>query len=189
MKTLLIALATLAILTACGNPPAPHPHPTVTPTSATPRLSPLGFGTFRLGMTKEQAAATGLFDADVTMPSTYRCAPGATFRLLARAPFTDTLKVDFDASGRVDRVAAWGNVTTSTGLHAGSTYAEVKTAYPTLSAVSRTVYGESGVFVREGSDYLGFLLPVAPNAVQDDTRVERMELAHGARPALAWDGC
>ena len=68
-------------------------------------------------------------------------------------------------------------------------YAEVKAAYPTLSAVSPAVYGQSGVFVREGSDYLGFLMPVAPNAVQDTTRVAHLELAQGARPALAWDGC
>lgn len=79
--------------------------------------------------------------------------------------------------------------TTSEGIRVGFTYAEVKAAYPTASEPEAAGYGQTGVFVREGDAWLGFLFDEAPDVLDDSSDVSFMEVTRGSQPSLMRDGC
>ena len=94
-------------------------------------LGPFGLGGLRLGMTAEQAQASGLVRTDE-----HTTAPGAAcaeaFRLTdARYPQGG---VALSTGTGVAAIAAYGSVETPEGIRIGSTQADVQGAYPDWTA-------------------------------------------------------
>jgi hypothetical protein len=147
--------AALAVLTACGTTPKTPatPAPTVpappasTETSTAPStvaaaplvLGPAGLGALTLGMTRQQAEATGLVNpfrhADAT-----NCQWSTTF---VGAPATTTTAgtvLASEASG-VAAIFAYGPVGTPERIKLGSTHADVSNAYPSASLKGSAAHG------------------------------------------------
>ncbi|MDQ0378053.1 hypothetical protein [Amycolatopsis thermophila] len=121
-------------------PEAPTPAPTVTrspkpsSTSGTPRpalparavLGPTGYGKLRLGMTFDEAKATGMLAGAGTAPD--QC---ATYRLTEGTG--NIASVTISPSGGVVAFTATG-ARTPENTGTGSTVAELRNAYPDLTA-------------------------------------------------------
>ncbi len=118
----------------------PHPAPTSAVASASPSatiptpttLGPNGVGELTLGMTKAQAAETGL-TTGIT-GATGACGGAGDGRLVGALPADES---DLDGklffsvdSGRLEIIGATSALATPEGIHLGSTLAEVKKAYP-----------------------------------------------------------
>lgn len=137
-------------------------------------------------MTKAQAAATCHFnvDAKVGEPCPH------TIPLQFKAPYTQSIDVHVNAAGKVTNMGIWGKnvrmATTHIGI--GSTYAELK-SLGSLSAPRSVGYGQTGVFVHRGQNYLGFLFNTKPQRLKGTDTVTFMELQQGSAPGLMRDGC
>ncbi|MBA3020343.1 hypothetical protein [Propionicimonas sp.] len=148
---LTLAGATLALgLSACVVPPvttAPTPSPQPTTVASSPsvtpsasqsasleaNLGPDGVAALKLGMTKAQAIQTG--QATEISGSAGTCGADGDGRLLGAHPAdVDDLdgKLFFSATtGQLVIIGATSSIATPEGVHLGSTYAQVKKAYPT----------------------------------------------------------
>lgn len=197
-----LAVSTLVLLSACGGATAgssmtpgagtTSSAPTaIIPSSSTGphlRLRADGFGAFTLGMTKEQALATRLFQ--VVSRDEPIC--NVTHPLALRPPYADGAAVDFDDHGHAWAFEAYGtNVQTSQGIHVGSTRADVARAYPqaTEPRALSGMAGRSALYVRAGNDYLGFALSPDPAHVAATSPVMLMEIRRGGEPDFNHDGC
>jgi hypothetical protein len=204
IRILAAAAATASLLTACGSTTTSTPTSTAststsgspsavatsTPATAGLTLSPAGFGPVKLGMTKAEAAATGVFNVDVKNAN----CEGST-ALVPKAPYTSSFDVLLDKSGRITAIGGQGaNLKTSLGIRAGSTLADVQKAYPSASAPrdpggDAGPYHQSAVYVHEGENYLGFLFQTTPAKIQPTDTVTFMEISHGRPPSLFRDAC
>lgn len=208
-----IGVAAIAAVSACGStttgsaaPSAPSPSPSSTapapaptrtssptgcPSTLTgtdvPTLDVNGFDTVKLGMTKAQAAATCYFNVDVRVSEP--CPH--TIPLQFKAPYTASIDVYVDASGRLRNMGIWGrNVRmTMNDIGIGSTYADLRSRVASLSAPRSAGYDQTGVFVHEGQNYLGFLFNAKPQNLKGTDTVTFMELQQGSAPGLMRDGC
>jgi hypothetical protein len=149
---LTFAIACTALVTACSTPvqrmdglaePAGSPGPAgsapatpVSSTSAVPSavvLGPAGLGGLTLGMTREQAAATGL-----VAPFTQQNGPGescAWVSHLRDAPAAIGSVHHSNAMG-IAAIEAYGDIATPQGIKVGSKLADVRRAYPKWSDLS-----------------------------------------------------
>ncbi len=147
MKRMLGTVAVLVLFTAgCGSGPTSDGNdPTVEQTSATPEATPQTtappadssdlvvapgkVGDVKAGMTKEEALATGFFDADV------EGVEGCTFALQWKKQFegVDVLTREDGSIGSLG--VTKGGPQTAEGIRVGSTLADVKAAYLDLSGV------------------------------------------------------
>jgi hypothetical protein len=136
------------------------------------------------GITKDEAVATGLFDADVDGVE------GCTFELQWKKEFkgVDVLTLE---NGTVSSLGVTaGGPKTSEGVGVGSTLAEVKAAYPELSAVEAAGFDQAGAFHTVGDDHIGFLFGDAtPTKIIDASKVSFMEVTTGKKPELIRSGC
>ncbi|MGW4208264.1 hypothetical protein ACWEIJ_09790 [Lentzea sp. NPDC004789] len=128
---LVSALAAFA-LTACTATPAPDPTSTPTPDPTTSLVTEiithtvtnppkpddrLGYGALKLGMTLDEAKATGL--------------AGTDFHEDRGCRFNDTITVT--DKGGVERIVLPKDAKTSAGIGVGATLADVKKAYPSAT--------------------------------------------------------
>lgn len=201
MKRMLGTLAVLVLFTAgCGSDPAADPHdstveqpsssPTATETPALPTdssalvVDPGRIGPVNAGITKDEAIATGLFDADVDGVE------GCTFQLQWKQQFegVDVLTLE---NGTISSLGVTtGGPQTSEGVGVGSTLAEVKAAYPELSPVKGAGFDQAGAFHTVGEDHIGFLFGDAtPATITDSSKVSFMEVTSGELPELMRSGC
>lgn len=201
------ALASTSLLTACGSDdktddktgtpqssvssPA-DPTPSVSATDEAPQvdgltLAPGAVGPVKVGMTKAEAAATGLFDTDVPAG-----ASGCDAEPLAwKAPYADVLDVQTLTSGEVASIGVHeAGPTTADGLGVGSTLADVLAAHPGSKAVPAG-YGQTGVLVQDATTdgWIGYLFDVEPAKAQDGDTVSFIELTAGEKPSVMRDGC
>ncbi|MEV7396131.1 hypothetical protein [Aeromicrobium sp. NPDC092404] len=204
MKRLLSTLAVLTVListaTACGDAPSDGETDfTAEQTSATPSagaetsapagpaelvVAPGAIGPVRAGISKADALATGLFDADV------EGVEGCTFELRWKQQFegVDVLTLE---DGTISSLGVTtGGPVTAEGVGVGSTLAEVKAAYPDLSAVKKAGFDQAGAFHTIGQDHIGFLFGDAtPKTISDAAKVSFMEVTTGDEPELLRSGC
>jgi hypothetical protein len=202
MKRMLGTLAVLIVFTAgCGSDPAADPHdntaerPSTSPTATTqaPALpadsselvvDPGRIGPVRAGISKEDALATGLFDADVDGVE------GCTFELQWKKQFTGVDVLTLEDGTVASLGVRAGGPKTSAGVGVGSTLAELKDAYPGLSPVKAAGFDQAGAFHTVGEDHIGFLFGDAtPATITDSTKVSFMEVTSGSLPELMRSGC
>ena len=202
MKRMLGTVAVLVLFTAgCGSGPTSDGNdPTVEQTSATPEATPQTtappadssdlvvapgkVGDVKAGMTKEEALATGFFDADV------EGVEGCTFALQWKKQFegVDVLTREDGSIGSLG--VTKGGPQTAEGIRVGSTLADVKAAYLDLSGVKAAGFDQAGVFHTVGDDHIGFLFGEAtPATITDSSKVSFMEVTSGKLPELMRSGC
>jgi hypothetical protein len=196
MRKTIAALIAVCALTGCQNDPAvleSAESPTTPETSAPatnaaePALAPGSFGPVTIGMSKDDAIATGLLEAGTEPPVEGCPAPP----LLWKAPYEEQLDVQVDQQDKVASIGTWkgSTVETTEGIALGSTLAEVQEAYPDASEPKESGYGQSGVIVSDGDDHIGFLFNPPPAELKESDEVTFIEVTSGNEPGLMRDGC
>lgn len=155
-------LTALFSLTACTSPSA---APSASPSPAT-QLGPDGYGDLTLGMSKNEARATGLA-TQISQDATGGCgddtdgwlkaAPTPTQQSMAGRLFFST------NSDKLVAIYAYGDIATPEGLHLGSTAADVRTDYPTWTG-NEKVDGVGTIPV-PGSDSAEYRVDIEDGAV------------------------
>jgi hypothetical protein len=188
------------VLTACGtaddakaqtgtsataDPTINHPE---TPTSpADLELSAGTAGPITVGMTKTEAAATGLFATDVASG-----VDGCKVHELAwTKPFDGTFDVQALRDGTVASIGVHkAGPKTDDGVGVGSSYADVLAAHPGAKAVEAG-YGQTGVLVHDDATdgWIGYLFNAQVQSIADNDTVTFIELTNGEKPSLMRDGC
>jgi hypothetical protein len=172
---------------APSSPDPSNPNPSNTAAADVLELAPGRVGPVQAGMTKAQAMATGFFDADLPAP-----VEGCPVIPLAwKTKYGDTYDVQTLGNGEISSIGVRGSgVTTSAGIGVGSTYEEVKAAYPDESLLDAG-YNQAGirVFDRQDGGWIGFLFNTKPDAITGSDPVTFVEVTKGAEPGLMRDGC
>lgn len=202
MKKVLAIVATAVLLAGCGSgggdentspttpapttsTPSPSPTPDL-PAAADLLVAPGAVGEAKVGMTVEEALATGLFDADVDS----QCGDGTESLPLGwKPPLSDT----FDVYVADDRITSIGVLAegpkNAEGLGVGSTLDDFKGVYETAE-MREAGYGQTGIFLSDGTNWLGILLDAPLESIAPSTPVTFMEVTGGeGRPSLVRDGC
>lgn len=187
------AIAVLLLAGACGGSDSPEdePKPTESPSPGEPAAeelvaAPGAIGPVRVGMTVDEASATGLFEPRKVAdddPCKDEYGP-----IQWKEPNTDALMVDVE-NDSISLLGIRSSVKTAEGVGVGSTYADVKAAYPDAEVEESEALGGSTIYLRDGDKWLGMGFSHEPGKVRDSTRVDFMEVALGAKPAVALSGC
>jgi hypothetical protein len=126
-------VAALFALNACA---APTITPSSAPSASASRaitLGPDGYGALKLGLTKEQASATGLA-VQISQDPTGGCGDDSDGWLKGAATPTENSvagRLFFStSSNKLVAIYAYGEVATPEGLHVGSTASDLRAAYP-----------------------------------------------------------
>lgn len=203
----LLAAVTALLLGACSESPEETPDPAASTTSTAPSptteaptseppaalpsideltVAPGVVGPVHTGMSRDDALATGLFDADVEVAGE-EC--GRTQPLGWKPDYASSLDVLTKEDGTVVSLGVRGEQPrTAQGLGVGSTLKEVTGVYETAEMVEAG-YGQTGVFVTEGDAWLGFLFKEDPESIEPTSEVLMVEVTTGTRPDLMRDGC
>lgn len=148
------------------------------------RIVPGAVGPVQVGMSKEAAYGTGYFDADVSIPG---C--NVTDDLAWKAGYNDQLDVHTRDDGSVASIGIRGaGPRTRSGLGVGSTYESVLGVIGDVAPESAG-YNQTGLFVSEGSGWIGFLFNATPDVIAPSDTVTFVEVTSGERPGLTRDGC
>jgi hypothetical protein len=166
---------------------APKP-PKATKTPLVPLMSMQivagAVGPVQVGMTKQAAARTGYLDVDVPYP-----ACGYVRDLWWKAPYRNTLDLYTDNSGTLLSIGvAKSGPHTRSGLQVGSTYERVQEVLGDVEP-EEAGYGQTGLFVSEGTGWIGFLFDATPATIKATDKVTFIEVTRGTKPGLIRDGC
>lgn len=171
---------------------SPLPAPKTTTTASQPVLQPVSafqifagsVGPLRVGMSKDQALATGYVEAGVFVPS---C---GTAELQWKPDYAWALDVGTLDDGQIESIGvSKAGPRTRSGLQVGSTYASVRSVLGPSAAPEATLHNQTGLYVNDGANWIGFLFDVAPDALTDTTPVTYIEVRGGAKPNLTPGGC
>lgn len=179
--------------TRSSTTPTPTPPPTNQPTTPTPSTSlpalvirPGSIGDARVGMTRDEWSATGLFADGAAICEGelihWKDDPdGAGLRVLT----------DEDATITQLWVTAPGPATEHGGLQVGSTYGDLKAAFAPLTKPVDDGFDQSSVYPpgeEDGLPYFGFLLDAPAADVTDDTPISAIAVT-GGEPAYFQFDC
>lgn len=183
----------LAHALTSDKPSTPTATSTPTPTTAAPGaprefvVSPGAVGPVKAGMSKTEALATGYFVDNLPAPVEGCPAPPLAWK----DEYTDAFDVYTLGNGEITSIGIRSDeVKTAKGIGTGSTYDEVRAAYPDESLVEAG-YGQSGirVFDHEDGGWIGFLFNPTVAKIKNDSPVTFVEVTKGAEPGLMRDGC
>lgn len=198
-------IAALLLTTACGNDKKADPDPTIEAPTTTASSQSTGIasgepipikldvapgrvGKVHVGMTKNQAAATGYFDTDVKVGGEEcpRIEP-----LQWKKVYQDNVDVlTDDDNGSIVAMGIRGDLKTDKGVGVGNTLAAINDVYgDAASPAEEAGYTQTGVYVNTGDDWLGFLVNAEFTKVKSTSKVTFMEVSKGAKPGLMRDGC
>ena len=186
------AIAVLLLAGACGgsDTPAEEPTPTESPAASEPAAeelvaAPGAVGPVQVGMTLDEADATGLFEPrEVADDDPCKDEYGP---IQWKAPNTETLMVDVK-DDKISRLGIRDAVKTAKGVGVGSTLADVKAAYPDAKVEDSVALG-STIFRTDGEKYLGMGFEETPDEIKDASKVLFMEASSGEKPATYLSGC
>lgn len=150
-------------------------------------VAPGRVGAALVGMSKAQAAATGLFNTDVDHgPDDCRGVSPLEWK-----PSVGTgLDVFLNDSGRIASMGiSAGGPKTAEGIGVGSTLGQIQDAYADLTPVEEAGFDQSGNYVVDGDRYLGFLYNENAFDATESSKVVFMEVTKGDKPELIRDGC
>ncbi|MCL3836779.1 hypothetical protein [Aeromicrobium duanguangcaii] len=208
-----VAVTTALTLAACSDSPDEEPSPTpsspsataspsatTTPTTESPTTEPTAalpglaelvvapgrVGPAEVGMSRDEALETGLFEADAQVPGE-DC--GRVAPLAWKPEYASSLDVLAREDGTIVSLGVRGQQPrTADGLGVGSTLRQVSGVHETAE-LTEAGYGQTGVFVTEGDRWLGYLFDVDPDEVGPKDKVVLVEVTQGTRPDLMRDGC
>lgn len=163
-----------------------------TPTESEPAgeafvVAPGRVGAALVGMSKAEAAATGLFNTDVdhgaddcrgVAPLEWKPSVGAGLDVFLN-----------DSDHIVSIGISKSTPKTAEGIGVGSTLAQIQDAYADLTPVEEAGFDQSGNYVVDGDRYLGFLYNENALDATDSSKVVFMEVTKGDKPELIRDGC
>jgi hypothetical protein len=191
-----LVLAVLLWAGACGsNEPTEEPTKDASSSAADPTseelvVAPGAIGPVMVGMTVEEANATGLFEPRET-PDDDPCKE-AYGPIQWKDPHTEDLMVGVDTKGpdkdTITVMGIRGSVETAKGVGVGSTLADVKAAYPDAKVEESQALG-STIYRRDGEKWLGIGFVETPDEMKDDSKVVFMEVTSGRKPATYLSGC
>ena len=153
-------------------------------------VAPGAIGPVMVGMTVDQANATGLFVPRKTaVDDPCKDAYGP---IQWKSPHTQNLMVGVDTGGEEkDTITVMGirdSVETAEGVGVGSTLADVKAAYPDVKVEESQALG-STIYRRDGEKWLGIAFVETPGEITGDSKVVFMEVTSGTKPAAYLSGC
>jgi len=186
-----VAIAVLLLTGACGpDTPTDEPSPTESPAASEPAVeelvaAPGAIGPVQVGMTLDEANATGLFEPRET-PEDDPC-KDAYGSIQWKAPHTEYLMV----GANKDKITVLGirdTVKTAKGVGVGSTLADVEAAYPDAKVEDSVALG-STIYRNDGEKWLGMGFEETPDEIKDDSKVLFMEATLGEKPTTYLSGC
>ena len=186
-------IAVLLLAGACGGSDTPkdEPSPTKSPSASEPAAAeelvaaPGAVGPVQVGMTVDEANATGLFEPrEVADDDPCKDEYGS---IQWKAPNTEALMVDVE-DDKVSLLGIRDTVKTAKGVGIGSTWADVKAAYPDAKVEESQADG-STVYRQDGEKWLGLAFVELPDDVKKSSKVVFMEVASGEKPAVYLSGC
>ena len=184
------AIAILLLAGACGSDtPADEPSATESPSASEPAVeelvaAPGAIGPVQVGMTLDEADATGLFEPrEVADDDPCKDEYGP---IQWKAPNTEALMVDVE-DDKVSRLGIRDTVKTAKGIGVGSTLADVKAAYPDAKVEDSQALG-STIYRQDGEKWLGFGFVETPDEIKDDSKLVFMEVAL-EKPSVYLSGC
>ena len=194
--------ATAATATPSGTttPPTATPTPSPAPSTSTdPKgsggpivpMSDLGLndgsvGRVTVGMSKDDALATGLFEPGVSPVEGCPAPP-----LAWKRPYAKTFDVQTLGNGEISSIGVLkAGPRTADGLEVGSTYGEVRRVLGEAAPVEAG-YGQAGMFDFDDEDggWIGFLFNSTVDDLKDSDTVSFIEITKGTQPGLMRDGC
>lgn len=162
---------------------APPAKPVLQPVSSF-LILPGSVGPVKLGMTKDPALATGYLEPGTFVPN---C---GVAELQWKSDYAWALDVGTLDAGQVVSIGVrQPGPHTRSGLEIGSTYASVKAVLGEGATPEATLNNQTGLFVNEGANWLGFLFDSSPDTITDDATVKYIEIRQGAKPNLSPGGC
>jgi hypothetical protein len=186
------AIAVLLLAGACGGSDEPTDEPSAAespaasePAAAELVAAPGAIGPVQVGMTVDEANATGLFEPREVADDDPCKEAYASIQW--KAPNTENLMVAVED----DTIAMLGikdGVKTAKDVGVGSTWGDVQAAYPDAEAEESQALG-STVYRTDGDKFLGMGFNETPDEIKDSSKVVFMEVATGEKPAVYLSGC
>ncbi|WP_432834863.1 hypothetical protein [Dactylosporangium sp. CA-092794] len=153
--------------TSPASPPPPSVPGSAPATGGAPAgalvLGPNGLGALRLGMTRQQATATGLLSA-FDDSAGGGCAPASL-----RAAPADQGTVMLSPTLGIATIDAYGTIKTPEGLHIGSSSADMLRLYPTWQMADGTATNGRGHAKTPGNDKAVYRLATKSGVVTEIT--------------------
>ncbi|MFZ0139701.1 MAG: hypothetical protein WAL70_01340 [Aeromicrobium sp.] len=186
------AIAVLLLAGACGGSESPTDEPSSaeSPAASEPAaealvVAPGAVGPVKVGMTVDEANATGLFEPFKEIDDD----PCAEFNppIQWKAPHTESLRVRVE-DDKITSLGIRDEVKTAKGIGVGSTFGDLKAAYPDAEVEASQALG-STVYRQDGEKWLGFALDEDSDKVEDSSKVLYMEVTVGKKPAAYLSGC